>query len=89
MKKKKNKLVDGVFDYGDYDATDDLKQEILVRTTMFLGVDLVRKLKAQAAKKNIRYQQLLREILYAHFDESQSLEKRIRLLEEEVFKKRA
>lgn len=89
MKKKKSKLVDGVFDYGEYDITEDLKQEILVRTTMFLGVELVRKLKAQAAKKNIRYQQLLREILHAHFDEGQTLEERVRNLENEVFKKRA
>lgn len=89
MKKKKSKLIDGQFEYGDYDGTEDLKQEILIRTTIFLGVDLVKKLRTEAGKKNIRYQQLLREILYAHFDETKSLEERVKNLESEVFKKRA
>ena len=87
MKKKKDKI-DGVFIYGDYDVTEDLKQEALLRTTMFLNLNLVKKLKAEANKKNIKYQQLIREILFAHFAEELTIEERIKNLEDEVFKKR-
>lgn len=83
MKAKKSKIV-----YGDTDISEDLKQEPMLRTTMFLDLTLIEQLKFEAAKKKIKYQQLIREIINNHFGQEEDLEKRIKLLEKEVFSKK-
>lgn len=81
--KVKNKIT-----YGDVDITDELSNESpKVRTTMFLDVELKRLLKAEASKKGIKYQQLVRDILNKHFSKSDELEDRIKALENLVLKK--
>lgn len=83
MKAKNKKIV-----YGDSDITEDLKHEPMLRTTMFLDLSLIEQLKFEAGKKKTKYQQLIREILNNHFNQEEDLEKRIKLLEKEVFNKK-
>ena len=54
--------------YGDVDATEDLKQPAIIRTSLFLDLELKEKLKEEAKVKGIKYQQLVREILRDHIN---------------------
>ncbi len=81
---EKNKL-----NYRNVDIDDDLKRPTKIRTTIFLEQDLITKLKADADSKNIKYQQLLRNILFDYFlnertDELKEIKKRLEELEKKV-----
>jgi predicted DNA binding CopG/RHH family protein len=88
--KAKSKLKDGVIEYGKIEMTDEELEEaqnVKVRTTMFLEEDLIRAYKREAAKRGLKYQQLMREKLRAGLSEGTGLEHRLRRLEQKVFKK--
>lgn len=81
---EKNKL-----NYGNVDIDDDLRRPTKIRTTIFLEQELITKLKADADSKNIKYQQLLRNILFDYFlnertDELKEIKKRLEELEKKV-----
>jgi predicted DNA binding CopG/RHH family protein len=59
----------------------------MIRTTIFLEEDLIRAYKREAAKRGIKYQQLMREKLRSGLSESSDIENRLRRLEEKVLKR--
>ena len=61
MKEKTN------ISYGNIDVENDLNEPVKVRTTIFLESELRENLKKEAHEKNIKWQQLLRDILRQHF----------------------
>ncbi len=78
--------------YGDVEMTDAEfveAQDPKVRTTIFLEASLIRACKNAAAKRGIKYQQYIREVLRKSLSLSDDLSKRLERLEEAVFKKRA
>lgn len=89
--KGKNKLKDGKFDYGKVEMTDEEYQESQnpkVRTTMFLDADLIRTYKQEAARRGVKYQQLMREKLRGALNAPIDIESRLQRLEAKVLKKR-
>jgi predicted DNA binding CopG/RHH family protein len=89
--KDKNKLENGKFDYGNVEMTDEEYRESQnpkVRTTMFLEADLIRIYKREAAKRGVKYQQLMREKLRGALNAPIDIESRLQRLEQEVLKKR-
>lgn len=82
--KAKSKTKDGI-KYGNVELTQEESEGLLdpmVRTTIFLNASLVRAYKAEAAKRNVKFQQLLREKLREGMNEDSSLEGRVRRLEQ-------
>jgi len=71
-KTKNNRLVE---------VDDDLKESPKIRTTMFLDIKLKQLLKNEAKKRGVKYQQLIREILFDYFRKDESLESRVKRLE--------
>jgi hypothetical protein len=53
-----------------------------------MDLSLIEQLKFEAGKKKTKYQQLIREILNDHINQEEDLEKRVKLLEKEVFNKK-
>lgn len=90
--KAKTKLKDGVIRHGQVEMTDEELKEAQnpkVRTTMFLESDLIRAYKKEAAKRGLKYQQLMREKLRTALglgDES-DIEMRLKRLEAKVLKR--
>lgn len=62
--------------------------ETKVRITTFIDEDLLIKLKKDAKSQGKKYQSLLNEKLREIFMDEESLETRLKKLEEEVFKKK-
>jgi predicted DNA binding CopG/RHH family protein len=88
--KAKSKLKDGAIEYGKVEMTPEELEEaqnVKIRTTMFLEEDLIRAYKREAAKRGLKYQQLMREKLRAGLGEVKEVEDRLRRLEQKVFKK--
>lgn len=89
--KAKSKLKDGKIDFGDIEMTDEEYRESQnpkVRTTIFLDADLIRAYKKQATQKGMKYQQLMRETLKSALNASLDIEDRLRILENEILKKK-
>lgn len=89
--KGKSKLKDGKFNYGKVEMTNEEYRESQnpkVRTTMFLEANLIRIYKQEAAKRGMKYQQLMREKLRGALNAPIDIETRLRRLEQEVLKKR-
>lgn len=59
-----------------------------VRTTIFLEADLIRTYKKEATKRGVRYQQLMREILWEGLGDHSDVEERLERLEQRIFKKK-
>jgi predicted DNA binding CopG/RHH family protein len=57
-----------------------------VRTTIFLEEDLIRAYKREAARRGMKYQQLMREKLRASLSEKGDIEARLRRLEKKVLR---
>lgn len=90
--KEKSKLKDGTFNYGNVEMTDKEyleAQNPKIRTTIFLEADLIRAYKKEAAKRGIKYQQLMREKLKEALNNELDFESRLVKLEEMVLKKTA
>ena len=89
--KAKTKLKDGVVRYGKVEMSDvelGESQNPKIRTTMFLDAELIRAYKKEAAKLGLRYQQLMREKLYAALGVGElDFEARLKRLEQRVLKK--
>lgn len=89
---KKKLLKASEFQYGGVEMTDVEyrdAQDPKIRTTIFLEASLIRACKAEAAKRGIKYQQYVREVLRKALTEPSDLSKRVERLEELVFRKRA
>jgi hypothetical protein len=82
--KVKNKI-----EYGNIEVDEDLGQVPMIRTTIFLDVDLKRQIQNSANEKGVKYQQLIREVLRSYLSNEDSLEKRVEQLEKIVLQKRA
>ena len=65
----------------------DLLETPKIRTTIFLDVDLKERLKKEASKKGLKYQQLIREVLFDYLNERGSLERRVSKLEKLIKEK--
>lgn len=88
--KAKSKLKDGVIKHGSVEMTDEeleAAQNPMIRTTMFLEENLIRAYKREAARRGLKYQQLMREKLRAGLGQDSELEARIKRLEEKVLKR--
>ena len=91
MAKRKSKLKDGQFCYGNIEMTDEEYQEAQnpkVRTTMFFEEDLLNAYKQEALKRGVKYQQLMREKLRKAIAPNSDIEDRLQALERKVFKKK-
>ncbi len=87
--KAKNKLKDGVIQVGKVEMTGEElieSQNPKIRTTMFLEEDLIRAYKREAAKRGVKYQQLMREKLRNGLSSDSDVEARLRRLEKKVLK---
>jgi len=88
--KAKSKLKMGVIRHGSVEMT---AEELLesenpkIRTTMFLEEDLIREYKKEAAKRGVKYQQLMREKLRSGLAQDSGFESRLKRLEEKVLKR--
>ena len=82
--KDKNKIT-----YGNIEVDKDFESAPMIRTTMFLDVELKRSLQKEAKERGIKYQQLVREILSNYLKNKASLEDRVSALEKLVMKKQA
>ncbi|MCB9062122.1 MAG: hypothetical protein H6622_11420 [Halobacteriovoraceae bacterium] len=82
--KEKNKIT-----YGNIEVDKDFESTPMIRTTMFLDVELKRNLQKEAKERGIKYQQLVREILSNYLKNEASLEDRVSALEKLVMKKQA
>ena len=88
--KVKSKLKDGVIQHGKVEmSAEELlqSQNPKIRTTMFLDEDLIRAYKREAAKRGLKYQQLMREKLRAGLLSGNDIETRLNRLEEKVLKR--
>ena len=88
--KAKSKLKDDVIKHGDVEMTvEELAeaQNPKIRTTIFLEEDLIRSYRQEAAKRGLKYQQLMREKLRVGLGQDSEVENRLRRLEEKIFKK--
>jgi predicted DNA binding CopG/RHH family protein len=88
--KAKSKLKDGVIQYGKVEmSAEELleSQNPKIRTTMFLDEELIRAYKREAAKRGLKYQQLMREKLRAGLLGDSDIEARLNRLEEKVLKR--
>lgn len=63
------------------EVDEDLSETPKIRTTMFLDLKLKQLLKVEAKKRGVKYQQLIREILFDFFRKDDSLERRVERLE--------
>lgn len=87
--KAKSKLKDGVIRHGDVEMTDEELAEAQnpkIRTTIFLEEDLIRAYRREAAKRGLKYQQLVREKLRSGLGQDTDVETRLRRLEEKLKK---
>jgi len=87
--KRKNKLKDGDFNYGDVEMTDEEyleAQNPKIRTTVFLEKDLISAYKKEAVKKGLKYQQLMRDTLRSALEQRDDFESRLEHLEKVVLK---
>lgn len=83
-------LKDGVIRHGKVEMTDEELAEAQnpkVRTTIFLEADLIRAYRNEAAKRGLKYQQLMREKLRASLTPDVDIEERLRRIEKKIFKK--
>jgi predicted DNA binding CopG/RHH family protein len=88
--KAKNKLKDGVIQYGSVEMSAEELREAenpKIRTTMFLEEDLIRAYKREAARRGLKYQQLMREKLRTGLAKDSDVEARLKRLEEKVLKR--
>ena len=88
--KAKNKPKDGVIQVGKVEMTDDElieSQNPKVRTTMFLEEDLIRAYKHAAAKRGVKYQQLMREKLRSGLSADSDIEARLHRLGKKMLKR--
>ncbi|MCB0407573.1 MAG: hypothetical protein KDD34_05160 [Bdellovibrionales bacterium] len=88
--KSKKKKKDIIFGNKDFDApTDWEKKDIKIRITTFLDEDLLEKIKTEARLQNKKYQTYLNERLRELFMGEESIESRLKSLEEIIKKRRA
>ncbi len=89
--KGKSSLKDREFHYGSIEMTEEEYAEAQnpkIRTTIFLEADLIRAYKQEAARRGLKYQQLIREKLRAGLRAPSEIEMRLKQLEKAVFKKK-
>jgi hypothetical protein len=92
MKAKNKKVKNNDIEFGTVDLTAEESAGLIdpmIRTTIFLNASLIRAYKAEAAKRKMKYQQLMREKLRESQLEDSGLESRVRRLELLLQKKRA
>jgi len=88
--KAKSKLKDGVILRGTVEMTDEefeAAQNPKIRTTMFLEEDLIRAYKREAARRGLKYQQLMREKLRSGLGQDSEIETRLKRLEDKILKR--
>jgi predicted DNA binding CopG/RHH family protein len=87
--KEKSKLKTGTIRHGRVEMTAEELIESKnpkIRTTIFLEEDLIRAYKREAARKGMKYQQLMREKLRANLSGELDIEARLRRLEKKILK---
>jgi uncharacterized protein (DUF4415 family) len=85
MSSKKSKI-----QYGEKDLLseeDFHPKNVKQRISIFLDMDVLEKLKAQAKKEGLKYQTFINQLLRKFTSDQASLEQRVRKIEETLFKK--
>jgi predicted DNA binding CopG/RHH family protein len=85
MNTKKNKIRYGTKDH--LSEEDFLPENIKQRISIFLDMDVLEKVKAQAQKEGLKYQTYINQMLRKLTSDRPSLEERMQRIEQTLFKK--